>query len=212
MLTDHFEVNTAGSMIEEKPYAPSCDKNSQPILGVLKSLVTNHKSLLEIGSGTGQHAIFMAPYLPNLTWTLSDVADRIPGISLWLRDYPRSNLRGPLEYEVGKTSFPEGEYDVVFTSNTLHIMSWEKCLLFFRDLGQNLKSDSLFIVYGAFNYGGKFTSESNQKFEAWLKNLNQESGIRNFEDVCDNLKAYGFDFFDDIEMPANNRILVFKKS
>lgn len=199
-------------MIEEKPYALSCDKNSQPILDVLRNFVLDRKSLLEIGAGTGQHAIFMAPYLPNLTWTLSDVTDRIPGISLWLRDYPRSNLHGPLEYEVGKTNFPDGDYDVVFTSNTLHIMSWEKCLLFFRDLGENLKSNALFIAYGAFNYGGQFTSESNRKFEAWLKDLNPASGIRNFEDVCSALKAHGLEFVEDIERPANNRLLVFKKS
>ena len=105
-----------------------------------------------------------------------------------------------------------GSIDVIFTSNTLHIMSWEKCLHFFKDLGEHLKSDSLFIVYGAFNYGGKFTSESNEKFEAWLKDLHPQSGIRNFEDVCDNLKNFGFDVVEDIEMPANNRMLVFKKS
>jgi len=198
--------------MEEKPYALSCDKNSQPILDSLKILLTKQESLLEVGSGTGQHAIFMAPYLPQLTWTLSDVQDRIPGVSLWLRDFPRSNLRGPVEYEVGKTDFPEGDFDVVFTANTLHIMSWEKCLLFFRDLGAHLKSNSLFIVYGAFNYAGRFTSESNERFNAWLKDLNPESGIRNFENVRDKLKECGIEFMEDIEMPANNRLLVFKKS
>ena len=197
-------------MLPEKPYALSCDRNSEPILEALKGLIGDRQSLLELGAGTGQHAIFMAPHLPNLTWTLADLKDRHDGIKTWLKDFPRSNVRGPIEYSFGETPWPKGDIDCVFTANTLHIVSWELCLKLFEDLA-NLKSGSLFIVYGAFNYGGEFTSESNKKFEGWLKERDPKSGIRDFEKVRDELALKGFSMAEDRAMPANNRLLIFSK-
>jgi cyclopropane fatty-acyl-phospholipid synthase-like methyltransferase len=198
-------------MIEEKPYALSCDRNSQPILDQLKKLLSGRKSLLEVGAGTGQHAVFMAPHFLDMNWTLSDQEDRHPGIQIWMKDFPRSNVKGPVEYTVGQSTFPQGEFDVVFTSNTLHIMGWDLCLQFFDDLSRSLPKDALFIVYGAFNYNGQYTSESNKDFDRWLKEKHPESGIRGFEEVRDELAQRHFQLVDDIEMPANNRMLVFKK-
>lgn len=199
-------------MIPEKPYALSCDKNSEPILEALKTTLGPQTSLLEVGAGTAQHAIHMAPNFLNLTWTLSDLEDRHPGMSLWLKDFPRVNIRGPIEYEIGNTEFPAGEFDCVFTANTLHIMSWEKCLLLFDDMSRHLPSGALFMVYGAFNYNGDFTSESNRKFETWLKERDPQSGIRDFERVKSELESRDWTFVKDLEMPANNRFLVFKKN
>ena len=198
-------------MIPEKPYAISCDKNSEPILGVLKEYLPSRTSLLEIGAGTGQHAIFMAPHFQNLKWNLSDVEDRHEGIKMWLKDFPRANVRGPFEYEIGKTALPDGEYDCVFTANTLHIVSWDLCLKLFDDL-VGLPEGAQFMVYGAFNYDGKFTSESNEKFNQWLLERFPEGGIRDFEKVQEELSLRGFNLLKDHEMPANNRLLVFEKS
>lgn len=198
-------------MLPEKPYAISCDRNSEPILDALKELLKGRQSMFEVGAGTGQHAIFMAPHFPEMIWTLADLEDRHEGIKVWLHDFPRANVRGPMLYSAGDSPWPEGDIDVVFTSNTLHIMAWETCLKLFDDL-QNLRSGALFIVYGAFNYQGEFTSESNKKFEAWLKDLNPLSGIRDFEKVSDELCKRNFELLEDREMPSNNRLLVFKKN
>ncbi len=198
-------------MIPEKPYALSCDKNSEPILEVLKKYLTGYKSLLEVGAGTGQHAIFMAPHFPEMTWTLADLADRHEGIQMWLKDFPRSNVKGPVEYEVGQDSFPEGNFDSVFTANTLHIMSWNNCLQLFDDL-ESLPEESLFMVYGAFKYNGAFTTESNEKFESWIQERFPQGGIRDFEVVVEDLKKRRFLLVEDHEMPANNQFLIFKKA
>lgn len=200
-------------MLEQKPYALSCDKNSEPILAALKDLVdtSQYKSLLEVGAGTGQHAISMAPSFLDLKWTVSDKKDNHLGISLWLRDFPRSNVLGPIEYEIGKSEFPKQDFDVVFTANTIHILSWELVLKLFDDLSQSLKPKSRFIIYGAFNYNGEFTSESNKKFNEWLQNRDSKSAIRDFETVAKELAARGFHLSEDREMPANNRLLTFDK-
>ena len=198
---------------EEKPHAPSCDRNQEPIFEALNPLLKDRKRLLEIGSGTGQHAIFMAPKLPHLTWTLSDVEDRHRGISLWLREKPVLNIRGPLLYEAGATDFPAQSevYDVVFTSNTLHIISWELCLKLFDDFEKNLKKGTLLIIYEAFKYEGEFTTESNKEFEGWLKERDPNSGVRDFEKTRDELKTRSFKLLEDIAMPSNNQLLVFEK-
>lgn len=205
-------IPLANKMIEEKPYAISCDRNSEPILEALKPRLKDKKHLLEIGSGTGQHAIFMAPHFSQMTWTLSDVEDNHKGIRLWLRDFPRFNLLGPMAFDLRRDPFPEGEYDVVFTANTLHIMSWELDLKLFDHLGKNLSSGAHFLVYGAFNYNGQFTSESNERFEKWLKERDPLSGIRDFEKVSEELSLRDFKLAEDIEMPANNRLLSFVKN
>lgn len=198
-------------MIPEKAYALSCDRNSDPILNVFKEKLVGREQLLEIGSGTGQHAVFMAPFFPKLTWTLTDREENHKAIIQWLFDYPRANLRGPLSYDLEKDSFPEGNFDTVFTANTIHIISWGLALKMFEQVSSALPKDGLFLIYGAFNYDGKFTSESNERFEKWLKDRDEKSGIRNFEDVVSELSKKGMDLFEDIEMPANNRMLVFIK-
>lgn len=198
-------------MIPEKPYALSCDKNSAPILEVLKDYLPGHHALLEVGAGTGQHAVFMAPHFKELTWTLADLQDRHEGIQMWLKDFPRANVEGPVEYEVGKDPLPEGDFDVVFTANTLHIMPWSLCLQLFDDLSV-LKNDSLFIVYGAFNYEGKYTSESNENFDKWIKGKFPGGGIRDFEKIEEELRSRRFSLVKDHEMPANNRMLIFQKA
>ena len=198
-------------LMEQKPYAPSCDRNREPILGVLQSFLGNTKSLLEIGAGTGQHAVFMAPHFDHMDWTLADRRQNHKGISLWLGDFPNSNIHGPIEYEIPESSLPRETFDGVFTCNTLHMIPWSHCLKMFDDVNHTLLPEGLFIIYGAFNYKDQFTSESNRNFDIWLKKRDPQSGIKNFEDVTNALKTLGFQKLQDISMPANNCILVFKK-
>jgi cyclopropane fatty-acyl-phospholipid synthase-like methyltransferase len=193
-----------------KNYSPSVDRNKEAILKILKIYLTNGR-LLEIGSGTGQHAIFFAEHFRNLHWVTSDVKPNHADIKSWLAEAKMKNVHGPEVLKIGKDDFPKGAFDYVFTANTLHIMSWKEDKAFFKLLGKRLRELSLAIFYGPFNYGGEFTSESNSKFNESLKERDPKSGIRNFEDVRQNMEKAGFEFIDDHEMPANNRILVFER-
>lgn len=195
-----------------KPFSEACERNRIPILKVLKSLITTrHLRLLEIGTGTGQHAVYFAPHFTHLIWVTSDVKENHEGITSWLEESSAPNIIGPGTFEVGKDQFPNGNFDIVYTANTFHIMSWSNCQLLMEMLGKNLQEESLVIVYGPFNYNGNFTSESNAAFDQSLKSRSSEMGIRNFEDVVKGMEINGLSLQSDHEMPANNRLLVFKR-
>ena len=160
----------------EKPYAPSCDRNQDIILQTLKRWITKESArLLEVGSGTGQHAVYCAPHFPKLQWYVSDRKQNHEGIELWLSEFRQDNINGPLEFEIGKTPWPSQDFDIVFTANTLHIMSWESCKEFINMMGAALKDGAQVYIYGAFNYDGKYTSESNERFDQWLKDRDPRS-------------------------------------
>lgn len=198
--------------VTEKPVSPACERNQQVILDVMKKVIQPEDSrLLEIGSGTGQHAVFMSPHFPDLIWQTSDLIDNRAGIELWLSEKKLAQLKSPIVYQAGTTDFPPKDFDVVFTANTLHIMPWENVKDLVGDLGDHLKTGARAVIYGPFNYQGEFTSESNAKFEMWLKEQNPESGIRDFEKVYELMCVQGFELLSDQTMPANNRCLVFKK-
>lgn len=194
----------------EKPFSPPCERNAGPILTAIKEYLRDKKSLLEIGSGTGQHAVYLAPFFKNLTWQPSDVKDNHEGIQMWLDEGHFPTIKKPMAYRIGHDPFPAGDYDVVFTANTLHIMSWSLCQVLFFNL-KKLKSGANLIIYGPFNYNGEYTSEGNRDFDQWLKDRDPNSAIRSFEDVYLHLKQSGFELIIDKEMPANNRTLIFKK-
>ena len=204
----------------DKPFSPSCERNQEFILEVLKKYLVNAKgNLFEIASGTGQHAVYLSRYFPEINWFCSDLKDKHDGIKIWLDEELKNrelnkqvqNLKQIFHYEVMNTPFPKGDFNFLFTANSFHIMSWEHVQYLIREAGQNLKKDSLFFIYGPFNYNGEFSSESNAKFELWLKARNPLSGIRDFEKVCETMNQSGFSLLADHEMPANNRILVFEK-
>ncbi len=195
-----------------KPFSAACERNKDPILKALKSVITKtDRRLLEVGTGTGQHAEFMAPYFPHLDWHPTDLGERLPDLKHWFRELNLSNIKEPQRLDVGKDDFPKLKFDVVFTANTLHIMHWKDCKSFMKLLGNRLREGSRAIFYGPFNYAGNFTSESNRNFDALLKELDPLSGIRSFEDIHNNMTKHGFELMDDIEMPANNRLLVFNR-
>ncbi|NQY80489.1 MAG: DUF938 domain-containing protein [Candidatus Caenarcaniphilales bacterium] len=207
-------------MINEKPFSPSCERNKEAILEVLKLHIKNEAGkLLEIGSGTGQHATYCSRSFPELEWFCSDLLDKHSGIKMWLDDEIeerkqknlKNNLKEIFSYQVMEDSFPQGNFNYLFTANTFHIMSWEHVLHLIKEAGENLFENALFIIYGPFNYRGNFTSESNAQFELWLKDRSSLSGIRDFEAVAEAMSVDGFELVADHEMPANNRTLVFKK-
>jgi SAM-dependent methyltransferase len=193
-----------------KPYAPACDRNREPILGVLRRWFADRHNVLEIGSGTGQHAAAFAAELPHLQWQTSDVAENLPGIRLWLDEARLPNLPAPLELEV-TGRWPKGPYDAAFTANTLHIMSWEEVRRLFSGLANALAPNATLAIYGPFNYGGRFTSDSNAHFDRSLKERSASMGIRDFEAVDALVRSADFRLAEDCEMPANNRTLVWRR-
>jgi len=198
-------------MMEDKPHAPACDRNRDPILAVLRHHFAEVRRVLEIGSGTGQHAVYFAMKLPRLIWQCSDIADHLPGIRQWLDETDLPNTPPPLELDVDG-EWPAQRFDAVFSANTLHIMGWASVQAFFAGLGGVLGPRASLIVYGPFNYEGRYTSESNREFDAWLKARDPASGIRDFEAVDALANAHGFLLIDDVAMPANNRCLVWRKA
>ncbi len=191
----------------DKPHAPSCDKNREPILAVLRERLAGRTSLLEIGSGTGQHAVYFAPALPHLNWQTSDRAENLPGIRAWLDEARLPNTPAPLELDV-TGPWPARRFDVVFTANTLHIMPWSAVAAMFASLTGVMSGNAIFVAYGPFNYGGQFTSESNARFDASLKASAPHQGIRDFDDLDALARRAGMTLAEDVAMPSNNRCLV----
>jgi cyclopropane fatty-acyl-phospholipid synthase-like methyltransferase len=194
-----------------KQYSAACDQNKDPILKVIKPLLLNAKSVLEVGSGTGQHCVYFAKELPHLTWQASDQSKYLPSVSAWIDDAKLANTPKELELNVD-LDWPEDKYQAIYSANTVHIMSWEMVLNFFKGVGQVLDKGGVFILYGPFNYSGQYTSQSNANFDLWLKDQNPLSAIRDFESLDELAKLHNLILTDDIEMPANNRVLVWKKS
>jgi cyclopropane fatty-acyl-phospholipid synthase-like methyltransferase len=195
----------------DKPFSESCVQNRDPILAVLRALFADRRHVLEIGSGTGQHAVYFAPELPHLAWQTADVPQHHAGIRAWLDDAALPNVLPPLALDANDTSWHGGRYDAVFSANTLHIMSWPEVELFFAGVGEVLEPGGVLAVYGPFNYNGAFTSESNARFDAWLKARDPASGVRDFEAVDALARARGLMLLQDIAMPANNRMLVWRR-
>ncbi len=194
----------------EKPYATSCDENREPILTVIQPLFQNARHLLEIGSGTGQHAVFFAAAMPHLIWQTSDVADNLPGIRCWLAEANLPNLPPPLTLDVND-NWPDGAFDAVFSANTAHIMSAADVVVTFRGIGKVLAPGGCFALYGPFNDGGRFTSESNRQFDAHLKARDPRMGLRDLDDLREIAARHGLMLADNHAMPVNNRALVWRR-
>ena len=198
-------------MPEAKPYAEACERNRDPILEVLREHFADRHRVLEVGSGTGQHAVHFAAALPHLIWQTSDLEASLPGIGLWVGQARLANLPPPLELDVFGP-WPTARFDAVFTANTLHIMSWAGVRALFAALPGVLTENGLLAVYGPFNYDGTFTSPSNAAFDVWLKQRSPASGIRDFSAVDALARSAGLSLVEDRAMPANNRTLVWRRS
>jgi cyclopropane fatty-acyl-phospholipid synthase-like methyltransferase len=196
--------------MDAKPFAPACERNREPILAVLRRYFADRHQVLEVGSGTGQHAVHFAAALRWVTWQCSDVAANLPGIRLWLDEAALPNTPPPIVLDV-HGPWPSTSYDAVFSANTLHIVGWDEVEAFFTGVGRVLEDDGMLVVYGPFNYAGTFISESNRDFDGWLKARDPHSGVRDFEAVDALARGIGLKLVDDVDMPANNRCLVWRR-
>jgi len=197
-----------------KPFSQACDNNKQAILTILTEVFSQTKQVLEIGSGTGQHAVFFGQHLPHLTWQTSDLFSNHSGINLWLDESVIDNVQRPVVIDLNNP-WPSLNHnlriDGLYTANTLHIISWPLVIKFFEGLRDNLVNKAKVCIYGPFNYHGQFTSASNAYFDTCLKERDSHSGIRDIEAVLLLAHSAGLALLDDHVMPANNRLLVFTK-
>lgn len=198
-------------MTIQKPFSQACENNKAPILAILKDVFGEPLTVWEIGSGTGQHACYFAEQLPHLEWQPTDRTENIAGIRLWLEDACLPNLRPALMLDVNDSIWPCRLIEALFTANTLHIMSWKEVEILFARLAVYLNAEAVLCIYGPFNYGGEYTSESNARFDQWLKERNPHSGIKHFEEVIDLAAGIDLALVADHSMPANNRLLVFRR-
>jgi len=195
----------------DKPFSPSCERNREPILAVLRERFAARRRVLEIGSGSGQHAVHFAAAMPWLTWQCSDVAGNLPGIRAWLDDAHLANTPPPIEFDVAGAEPVPSRFDALFSANTLHIMGWPEVEAFFAMLPAVLDAQATVVVYGPFNYDGAYTSDSNREFDGWLQARDPRSRIRDFEAVDAQASKAGLRLLADIAMPANNRCLVWQR-
>lgn len=193
------------------PFSQACENNKPHILAKLKTLwpaESRDIKILEIGSGTGQHAVHFAQNLPVI-WQPSDVPNNLPSLQRQFDHAQCANIRQPIELNV-QNQWPAEKFDAVYTANTLHIMSWTHVQQLFQNLPSVFKSESYFIAYGPFNYNGQFTSDSNAVFDQHLRARDPVSGIRDYEAVNQLAEQAGLTLQHDFEMPANNRQLVWQ--
>ncbi|WP_321276364.1 DUF938 domain-containing protein [Thiomicrorhabdus indica] len=195
-----------------KPFSQSSEENKTVIFESIHPYLANKSSVLEIASGTGQHAVYFSSQLPHLTWQTSDLIESHSGICQWLDEADLPNIHRPVELNVSESQWPDCKYDAVFSANSFHIMSQQNVVDFFANIADVLQEGAHVLIYGPFNYNNAFTSESNANFDVWLKHRNPQSGIKDFEWCHQLAMDAGLILENDIEMPVNNRILVWSKS
>jgi len=195
-----------------KRFSESCEQNKEPILEILREVFKDSKTVLEIGSGSGQHAAYFAKHLKHLNWQPSDLAVNLSSIHAWAAEDALNNLNPAVELDVLDQSWKVSPVDAIFSANSLHIMSWEMVKQFFRGVGEVLKPQGKLLVYGPFSYQGVHTSPSNARFDQYLKQQNPLSGVRDFIDLDDLAKSQGLSVIEDYAMPANNRCLLWEKA
>lgn len=194
-----------------KPFAPSAENNRHDILTVLKNELPTHSSVLELASGTGQHACHFAQALPEISWQPSELIDKLPGLQQWIEESGCPNIQAPLRLDISSAEWPELSVDACYAANTLHIISWESVQSFFAGCARVLKPAGKLIVYGPFSFAGQHTAKSNQQFDQYLKSQNPESGVRDTVALDKLATTHGFAEARLLEMPVNNFVAVWEK-
>jgi len=189
----------------------ACERNKGPILAVLAGELAARHAVLEIGSGSGQHAVHFATHLPHLSWQPSEVPAQLPPLIERIRSEAPPNVRAPIALDVCDDPWPVANLDAVFSANSLHIMNLRAVREFFRGAGRLLHTGGVLCVYGPMRYRGAYTSPSNAQFDAWLKARDPQSGIRDFEALDALATEQGLKLHADHAMPANNQTLVWRR-
>jgi SAM-dependent methyltransferase len=192
------------------PFSDACERNKAPILEVLRGAFADRRRVIEIGAGTGQHAVHFARSLPHLSWQPTDRPEYLEGLAARIAAEGAPNVAAPLELDVLNEAWPAARADAVFSANTLHIMSWRAVEALFAGLPRILEPGGVLAIYGPFKYRGQFTTPSNAAFDAMLRERDPDNGLRDFESVDALAMSAGLEFQADHAMPANNQLLVWR--
>ena len=195
-----------------KLYSESYERNREPILKILQGALAKQQCVLEIASGTGQHAVYFGRALPHLSWQTSELTQKHESILAWLNEIKLPNVLPPVTINVNDVKWPVGIVDAVFNANTVHIISWLEVERMFAGIARVLNAKGILCLYGAFKYKGDFTSESNARFDAFLRSNNRNSGIRDFEDINRLAESHGLFLVKDVGMPSYNQTLVWQRT
>ena len=194
------------------PFSTAAERNRQPILDVLRDVLPLEGSVLEIGSGTGQHAVFFAQNLPGMMWQPTDREENLAGLEACFSNEGNQRILPPLKLDVLSDPWPGCSYDAAYSANTAHIMPWEAVIAMFAGVGAHLVSDARFCLYGPFNIENRFTSPSNAQFDAHLRGQDPQMGIRDLAAIENLAKLHRMQLERKTVMPANNFILAFRKT
>jgi len=192
------------------PCSPACERNKQPIWEVLEQVLPRTGTVLEIGSGTGQHVAYFAARRPGLMWQPSDRPEYLPGLKQRLAEEGGDNIHSPILLDVLER-WPDRIYEAVYSANTAHIMGWPAVQAMFAGVSQRLTDGGYFCLYGPFNEDGAFTAPSNEAFDAQLRRQDPQMGLRDIADLRSLAVDHGMSLIQKIPLPANNQILLFKK-
>ncbi len=193
------------------PFSAACERNKDPILEVLRIRLAHAERVLEIGSGTGQHAVHFARALGHLAWHPTEQLAYLADLTERVKLEGPPNLRVPTVLDVRQAVWPLRSVDAVFTANTLHIMSWPEVMALFHGIGAVLAPGGVLCIYGPFRYEGRYTSDSNRDFDRMLQERDPNSGLRDIQGLTPLASQYGLSLDADHDLPANNRLLVFSK-
>ena len=194
-----------------RKFSQACEQNKEPILNILKQVFKNNKKILEIGSGTGQHAAYFSRHLSHLIWQPSDLKENHSSIESWMEE-DITNIEKPIELDISQHPWPSVFVDGIFVANVFHIISWEVITHFFLGVGEILNKNGVVLIYGPFSYAGKHTSQSNEDFDRYLKQRDPLSGVRDIVDLDNLAQSVGLKLIEDYPMPVNNRCLVWLMS
>jgi len=195
----------------EKPFSQACENNKKPIFDIIGGYYDHADLVLEIGTGTAQHAVYFAEKLRKLYWQTSDRTENLAGINLRINEYTHYNLGRPLAIDVMQKDWQLESCDGVYSSNTSHIMNWHMVKKMFAGVSSVLLPGKYFCLYGPFTFNGKFTAPSNEAFDKMLQERDHQSGLKNFEDLQRLAESLGLSYFKRYDLPANNNLLVFKR-
>ena len=193
------------------PFYAAAEQNREPILAVLAELFDRPGLVLELGSGSGQHAVHFAAHLPHLTWQPTDLPEQLPGIARWREIAALENVRAPLALDLGNPDWPVATCDEAYSANTAHVLPWRLVAAMLAGVAARLRPGGRFCLYGPFRYGDRHTSESNASFDASLRRRDPNQGVRDALRLEEYGHEVGLALDADREMPVNNRLLVFRR-
>jgi len=193
-------------------YSQAAENNKAPIADVMGKHLPPDASVLEIGSGAGQHALHMSHTFPGITWLPSERKAVVPILMANLALYESNNIQPPLVLDLADFTWSGDPVDAVYAANVMHIVSDSLGKRLVQLAADALRSSGLLMLYGPYKYNGQFTTESNAAFDQWLKDRDPASGVRDFEAVIATAQCSGLTLAQDYAMPANNQMLIFERA